>query len=295
MEEIKDMMLNQNEITLRKGIGRADGERAETERTLSQISISDCNRLSDESEQSRRELLQEIRQQQALNDVFRRMCEEALAITVSERTRHKADGVQKTNYSPALINTSVEGTVIDHDSFDLSEGVQDTLHTHFSGHMCCLSLGDLDTVNSNSHQMDCYLNLDRYFQSDHFLPQQPGHFPMVSTQDSQPQLALMPEEPIMSTSHSSESQPQGKETPVCWEHGCQGRVFSSWSNLRRHQKEKTRQEPACYCPRCGAYFSRTSGRNQHLANMSCTRIRRYSNGRIRPSILKIQETLDPQL
>lgn len=83
---------------------------------------------------------------------------------------------------------------------------------------------------------------------------------------------------------------RNKEIPVCWEHGCNGKVFSSWSNLRRHQRERALQAPKCYCPRCGAHFSRTTARNQHLANMSCRRIRRYSNGRMRPSLRKIQET-----
>ena len=83
---------------------------------------------------------------------------------------------------------------------------------------------------------------------------------------------------------------QDKEIPVCWEHGCNGKVFSSWSNLRRHQRERALEAPKCHCPRCGAHFSRTTARNQHLANMSCQRIRRYSNGRMRPSLRKIQET-----
>lgn len=81
---------------------------------------------------------------------------------------------------------------------------------------------------------------------------------------------------------------------MCFEHGCNGRLFSSWSNLRRHQRERSRQTPQCYCPRCGAHFSRTTARKQHIANASCTRIRRYSNGRIRPSTLKLLESLMDQ-
>ena len=86
-----------------------------------------------------------------------------------------------------------------------------------------------------------------------------------------------------------------QEIPICWDHGCNGKVFSSWSNLRRHQRERACQAPKCYCPRCGAHFSRTTARNQHLANMSCKRIRRYSNGRTRPSMQKIQETYGAQM
>lgn len=80
----------------------------------------------------------------------------------------------------------------------------------------------------------------------------------------------------------------GDDMPVCWDHGCHGKIFSSWSNLRRHQREKAGKSPKSYCPQCGAYFSRSTARNQHMANMSCGRIRRYSNGRERPSIVPRQ-------
>ena len=72
----------------------------------------------------------------------------------------------------------------------------------------------------------------------------------------------------------------------CWEHGCGGRHFASISNLRRHQREKSAARPGCCCPECGAIFSRTTARNQHIANASCNRIRRYSNGRDRPSLCR---------
>lgn len=307
MKEIKEMMLKQNETVLQKEIGRANGEKAEAESALLQVSIGDSNWLSEESKQSRLELLQDIRQQQAFNDAFRRMCEQALAITMSERTGHKAEGVQRTNHSPALvefINTSVEGTMIDYNSseiipgsggFEVSERAQDAYHGHILTHMCCLMLGVLDIVSPDIQQTHCHPGLDLSSQFDQFRPEQTEYSPMVGAQGLQPELALLPQDPITPTIHSSDSLPQEKEKPVCWEHGCQGRLFSSWSNLRRHQREKARQEPACYCPRCGAYFSRTSSRDQHLANMSCTRIRRYSNGRVRPNHLKIQESLDTPL
>jgi uncharacterized C2H2 Zn-finger protein len=67
----------------------------------------------------------------------------------------------------------------------------------------------------------------------------------------------------------------------CWEHGCNGRKFTTASNLRRHRREKSRARPECRCPRCGAVFSRTTARNTHMERGSCNRIRRYSNGRIR--------------
>ena len=89
----------------------------------------------------------------------------------------------------------------------------------------------------------------------------------------------------------------------CWDHlNCNGREFSSKSNLLRHQREKSKAEEAQnssnensptessssnkkgpVCLLCGASFTRNSARNTHLANQSCNRIRRYSNGRTRPS------------
>ena len=69
----------------------------------------------------------------------------------------------------------------------------------------------------------------------------------------------------------------------CWDHGCNGRKFTTLSNLKRHLRENSSERPTCRCPQCGAVFSRTTARNTHVARGSCNRIRRYSNGRIRPN------------
>ena len=58
--------------------------------------------------------------------------------------------------------------------------------------------------------------------------------------------------------------------PQCWEHGCNGRQFSTFSNLLRHQREKSGTASKSYCPRCGAEFTRTTARNGHLAHDKCT-------------------------
>lgn len=58
--------------------------------------------------------------------------------------------------------------------------------------------------------------------------------------------------------------------PQCWEHGCNGRQFSTFSNLLRHQREKSGSASKSYCPRCGAEFTRTTARNGHLAHDKCT-------------------------
>ncbi|POS84285.1 hypothetical protein EPUL_003670, partial [Erysiphe pulchra] len=54
--------------------------------------------------------------------------------------------------------------------------------------------------------------------------------------------------------------------PQCWEHGCNGRQFSTFSNLLRHQREKSGAAQKSSCPHCGAEFTRTTARNGHLAH-----------------------------
>ena len=123
MKEMKEMMLKRNETDLHQEIARADGQKSDIESTLQQLSAGDRTQLSEESEQSRQDLLQEIRQQQASNDAFRKMCEEALSKTVYERTGQKIKGVRATNYSSALagfINTSGEESNIDQDISDVT-------------------------------------------------------------------------------------------------------------------------------------------------------------------------------
>ena len=57
--------------------------------------------------------------------------------------------------------------------------------------------------------------------------------------------------------------------PQCWEHGCKGRQFSTFSNLLRHQREKSGTASKSMCPRCGAEFTRTTARNGHVAHDKC--------------------------
>lgn len=84
---------------------------------------------------------------------------------------------------------------------------------------------------------------------------------------------------------------KGEVKAQCWEHGCNGRVFSTWSNLKRHQKEKSGNAKKVLCPQCGGEFTRVTARDTHLAKGSCNRIRRYSNGRQRPSRVALLEML----
>lgn len=251
------MTLKQNELFLQREIDRARINTMETELILPSMPVHDSGWLSEESKQSRWELLQEIYQQQTFNESFQRVCEQALALTTSERTRIEPQGVQESDFSQLFGDQDQDTYSLDCN--DLMKGILDTM--------------------SPSAQLE--------------LLDQSVFTSIIGTEDTQPQAETdqLPRTQLTSPAQSSTPQTRDKSKPVCWEHGCGGRIFSSWSNLNRHKKEKTRQEPACYCPRCGAYFSRRSGRDQHLANMSCTRIRRYSNGRIRPNNLKIQNSM----
>ncbi|QUC18354.1 uncharacterized protein UV8b_02595 [Ustilaginoidea virens] len=62
---------------------------------------------------------------------------------------------------------------------------------------------------------------------------------------------------------------QSRPKPRCWEHGCNGRQFSTFSNLLRHQREKSGQAAKAACPNCGAEFTRTTARNGHLLYDKC--------------------------
>lgn len=62
---------------------------------------------------------------------------------------------------------------------------------------------------------------------------------------------------------------QSRPKPRCWEHGCNGRQFSTFSNLLRHQREKSGQSSKASCPNCGAEFTRTTARNGHMLHDKC--------------------------
>ncbi|KAL3460425.1 hypothetical protein BJX64DRAFT_184467 [Aspergillus heterothallicus] len=67
--------------------------------------------------------------------------------------------------------------------------------------------------------------------------------------------------------------------PQCWDHGCNGREFSTFSNLLRHQREKSGVVAKAECPSCGAVFTRTTARNIHVAQGKCKGIGRDSSSR----------------
>ena len=83
----------------------------------------------------------------------------------------------------------------------------------------------------------------------------------------------VPPHPLPSA--SLESSPEGfrvlasRPKPQCWDHGCNGRQFSTFSNLLRHQREKSGSAMKSVCPHCGTEFTRTTARNGHLYGGKC--------------------------
>lgn len=60
--------------------------------------------------------------------------------------------------------------------------------------------------------------------------------------------------------------------PVCWEHGCNGRPFSTTSNLMRHQREKSGLMAKVPCPHCGIEYTRRSARDLHISRGKCRKL-----------------------
>ncbi|KAJ5089961.1 hypothetical protein N7532_008645 [Penicillium argentinense] len=114
-------------------------------------------------------------------------------------------------------------------------------------------------------------------QQQYYLPEaQPipsSHNSSISSQTSS-----MMHDSIYSASEPATAQPDtaqelhvmsSRPRPQCWDHGCNGREFSTFSNLLRHQREKSGVVAKAECPVCGAVFTRTTARNIHVAQGKC--------------------------
>ena len=65
----------------------------------------------------------------------------------------------------------------------------------------------------------------------------------------------------------------GENNPLlrCYQHGCDGRYFSSLHNFRRHLKEKNGIANRYACSLCSRTFSRSTARNLHQQKGRCER------------------------
>ncbi|KAF5672017.1 zinc finger protein [Fusarium heterosporum] len=71
----------------------------------------------------------------------------------------------------------------------------------------------------------------------------------------------------------------------CFDHGCDGRRFSSIGNLVRHQKEQNRGLSArrYECPYCDQTFTRSTARNVHLSRGRCGGVNTIHNENNNPN------------
>lgn len=85
-------------------------------------------------------------------------------------------------------------------------------------------------------------------------------------------MAMQSFPPVPSTLESSPAEIEimpSRPKPQCWDHGCNGRQFSTFSNLLRHQREKSGSATKAVCPHCGTEFTRTTARNGHMSGGKC--------------------------
>ncbi|KAJ9609195.1 hypothetical protein H2200_006967 [Cladophialophora chaetospira] len=100
----------------------------------------------------------------------------------------------------------------------------------------------------------------------HGQPQQ-SHQPLPSIG-----MTMQPFPPVPLTLESSPAEIEimpSRPKPQCWDHGCNGRQFSTFSNLLRHQREKSGSAVKATCPHCGTEFTRTTARNGHMSGGKC--------------------------
>ncbi|CRL30155.1 unnamed protein product [Penicillium camemberti] len=112
-------------------------------------------------------------------------------------------------------------------------------------------------------------------QPSYYFPDTSGIPPHPTPISSHPPSMTAPE-PIYSSPESAaatDSDPirvlSLRPRPQCWDHGCNGREFSTFSNLLRHQREKSGVVAKAECPICSAVFTRTTARNIHVAQGKC--------------------------
>ena len=113
MKEVKDSMLKGNDELLGSEKDRANHELAVIESSWKQLCVSIRDEVNEGSKLNLEQLLEEMQEEKASNEFFRKTCEEALL-----KTKNIHDGIEQEikntkadNYSKAvagLINTSGE-------------------------------------------------------------------------------------------------------------------------------------------------------------------------------------------
>lgn len=99
----KDSILEANRADVEQQLTRASTEMVHIEKSLHRLAVSGSSTdQSDESEQNRLELLQELERQQVANALLRSMCEEAISQTLNRHSGQNIKRVTATNDGVAL-------------------------------------------------------------------------------------------------------------------------------------------------------------------------------------------------
>jgi len=89
--------------------------------------------------------------------------------------------------------------------------------------------------------------------------------------------------PVLAAMHATASTSPARTTSHnlrCWEHNCNGRKFSTLSNLARHQREKAGDRMVYICQKCKTSFVRKSTLQDHLSRKTCSNSGLMQTGRI---------------
>ena len=100
MKEVKDSMLKSNEVRLDEEKARANRDLAAIESSLKQLSVGIRDEVNEESKRNLEQLLEEMQEQKASNEVFRKTCEEALL-----KTKNIHDGIEQKSRIPKQTTT----------------------------------------------------------------------------------------------------------------------------------------------------------------------------------------------
>lgn len=113
IKEVKDSMLKSNEVHLAKEEARANHELTAIERSMEELSVSIRDEVNEESKRDLGQLLEEMQEQKAANEVFRKTCEEALLESKNihdgiEQEIKKTEADNNSRAVVGLINTDGE-------------------------------------------------------------------------------------------------------------------------------------------------------------------------------------------
>ncbi|KAL2046497.1 hypothetical protein ABVK25_011809 [Lepraria finkii] len=101
-----------------------------------------------------------------------------------------------------------------------------------------------------------------YSSSSLYLNSTPNHLRQPNT--------IAGTNPIHTHTHPQPSLPLPTVSDIrCYDHGCDGRRFSSLGNYRRHIREKNQRAHTFPCLICGKLFTRSTARNLHQESGVC--------------------------